>query len=403
MIGSLSFKSPALSVLFGVVLLAGCGGTPGRAGSQKANAGAQARLHMPGQISMFTQPEAGTRPVVQAIDGAQKSVWLQIYMLTDPAVINALGRASARGIDVRVLLEEKPYTPAAPGGGTNPSTQRTAATLETSGVKVAWTNPRFNFTHAKSMLVDGRVAYVLSYNLTKAATHENREFGVINAAQSDVEELKRIFIADWNRQPYQPLDPDLVISPNNARMRILGIISSAQRELLVGVEVISDPEVVSALMHKKAEGLDVRVLVGGIKKVPANIPAAKALINGGVPTRSQGRPYLHAKYIIADGAACYLGSINFSTNSMDNNREIGLMLADPAAIATLRATFDRDWPKAEAIPGDAPAPTPMPVVPPGADVPVVPDPEQPPVLEPAVPEPAVPEPTVPEPVIPATP
>lgn len=343
-----------LTSLLVLPTVTGCGAGPGaRPQAARAAAGrAGARLHAPGHITILTQPESGTRPVVEAIDGAQRSVWVQIYMMTDVNVIEALGRAAKRGLDVRVLLEESPYNPGNPNSALS-GNQKVATTLEGLGVKVAWTNPAFNFTHAKSMLVDGEVAYVLSYNLTKAATETNREFAIIDRAMSDVEELKRIFLADWERKPYQPLDPDLVISPNNARWRILGVMEQARRELLVGVEVISDPEFVATLIEKRRAGVDVRVLVGGVKKVPANLPAARALLAGGVPTRSQGRPYLHAKYVIADGGAAYMGSINFSTNSLDENREIGLLISEPGAIETMRGVWLRDWDKAKGVEEDA--------------------------------------------------
>jgi phosphatidylserine/phosphatidylglycerophosphate/cardiolipin synthase-like enzyme len=294
-----------------------------------------ARLHAPGHITLFTQPESGTRPIVEAIDGARHSVWLQMYMVTDPTVVEALGRAAARGLEVRVLLEESPAQP-----GMN---RQVAADLEVRGVQVAWTNPAFSLTHAKTMIVDGEVAYVLTYNLTRAATESNREFAVIDRSQSDVEELKRIFVADWNREAYLPVDPDLVVSPENARRRILGLMTGARRELLVGVEVLNDAEVVATLVEQRRAGVDVRVLVGGVKKIPANLPAARTLVAQGVPTRSQGKPYLHAKYVVADGERGYMGSINLSSQSLDSNRELGLLIGGGAAIGQMREVFLQDW------------------------------------------------------------
>ena len=344
-----------MATLLVLPTLSGCGAGSGARGegARVPASRVQARLHAPGHISILTQPEAGTQPVVEAIDGARRSVWVQIYMITDVQVIEALGRAARRGLDVRVLLEENPYNPGNPNSALS-GNQKIATDLEALGVKVAWSNPAFNFTHAKTMLVDGEVAYVLTYNLTKAATETNREFAVIDRALSDVEEFRRIFLADWERKPYQPLDPDLVVSPNNARLRILGLMDQARRELLVGVEVISDPEVVALLIEKRRAGVDVRVLVGGVKKVAANIAPARALVDGGVPTRSQGRPYLHAKYVIADGAAAYLGSINFSTNSLNENRELGLLIHDGGAIDTMRKVWLGDWEKAKEVEDDVP-------------------------------------------------
>ncbi|MEB3329056.1 MAG: phospholipase D-like domain-containing protein [Candidatus Sericytochromatia bacterium] len=330
------------------VAISACGrGLPGPTDARAtAPRPATTRLHAPGQITLFTQPESGSGAIVGAIDGARHSVWLQMYMVTDPVVVEALGRAAARGLEVRVLLEE---TPAQPG-----QNRQVAADLEARGVLVAWTNPAFSLTHAKTMLIDGEVAYVLTYNLTRAATASNRELAVIDRAQSDVAELKRIFVADWNREAYMPVDPDLVVSPENARRRILGLMTRARRELLVGVEVLNDAEVVATLVEQRRAGVDVRVLVGSVRKLPANLPAARTLVAQGVPTRSQGRPYLHAKYMVADGERAYLGSINLSSQSLDSNRELGLLIGEGPAIGQMRDVFLRDWGGARDPEADAP-------------------------------------------------
>ena len=346
---SLSRWSCSLLLALAVVSpLAGCGKPLPVTGKARVAAAHAAQHHASGEQSLIVQPEAGTAPIVQAIATATTSVWLQIYMVTDTAVIEALCAAAARGIEVRVLLEDSPYNPGNPNAALS-GNQALAKELTARGVQVTFTNPQFNFTHAKTMIVDGATAYVLTYNLTKAATESNREFGVINRSASDVAELKRIFLADWNREYYRPTDPDLVVSPDNARWRILGLMEQAERELLVGVEVISDPEALALLVSKRKAGVDVRVLVGGVNKVPANLPAFRYLAQNGVPVRSQSRPYLHAKFAIADHETAYLGSINLSTNSLDANRELGLILDEHDAIHTLRDVWLRDWEKAESL------------------------------------------------------
>lgn len=345
----------SLSLCLAIALpLAGCGrAVPTVAKAKPSLAKAGAKQHLASELSLIVQPEAGSAPIVKAIDAATRSVWLQIYMMTDADVIEALCRAAGRGIEVRVLLENSPFNPGNPGVNAadvvSASSQSLRDRLSARGVQVQWTSPEFNLTHAKTMIVDGDTAYVLTYNLTKAAAEENREFGVVNRSPSDVEELKQIFLADWGRQYYRPIDPDLVVSPNNARWRILGLMDAAQQELFVGVEVLSDPETLALLVTKRRAGVDVRVLVGGVKKVPANLDPMKYLAANGVPVRSQARPYLHAKYAIADRRSAYVGSINLSSNSLDANRELGMILDEPGTCDALRNVWLADWEKAEPL------------------------------------------------------
>ena len=53
-------------------------------------------------------------------------------------------------------------------------------------------------------------------------------------------------------------------------------------------------------------------------------------------------PDVHAKVIAADGRRLYLGSINLTAASLDANREIGLVLDDPAATALATGTVAHD-------------------------------------------------------------
>jgi len=57
--------------------------------------------------------------------------------------------------------------------------------------------------------------------------------------------------------------------------------------------------------------------------------------------------YIHAKMIVADGgtagARAFVGSENFSAGSLDYNRELGIMVSDPAIINSLIKTFAADW------------------------------------------------------------
>ena len=54
------------------------------------------------------------------------------------------------------------------------------------------------------------------------------------------------------------------------------------------------------------------------------------------------RPYLHAKAIVVDQKAIYLGSENFTKNSLDHNRELGLVTTNVNAVSTVSTTVSAD-------------------------------------------------------------
>src|SRR6185437_12576206 len=56
-------------------------------------------------VQVFVEPAAGEAPILHAIESAQTSVWVEVYLLTDNNVIHALEDAAQRGVEARVLLE----------------------------------------------------------------------------------------------------------------------------------------------------------------------------------------------------------------------------------------------------------------------------------------------------------
>jgi cardiolipin synthase A/B len=53
--------------------------------------------------------------------------------------------------------------------------------------------------------------------------------------------------------------------------------------------------------------------------------------------------YMHAKIIVVDNKVAYVGSENISVQSLDQNRELGIIVSDPSVLNTLQTTFQYDW------------------------------------------------------------
>ena len=82
---------------------------------------------------------------------------------------------------------------------------------------------------------------------------------------------------------------------------------------------------------------------GAPGQTDANQPGRRRIQARGVQVRLLREPYVHAKIFVVDGKLAFVGSENISTNSLDHNREVGVLLEDQEAIKTLRATFETDW------------------------------------------------------------
>ena len=113
-------------------------------------------------VQLFVEPDAGAKPVTSAIAAATRSVWVEVYLLTDAPVIAALEDARSRGVDVRVMLEEHPY------GYDVVAPQRTLQILTTAGIRAKFANSAYTYTHAKMLIIDGAILFILTANLSQS-------------------------------------------------------------------------------------------------------------------------------------------------------------------------------------------------------------------------------------------
>ncbi len=146
------YKTGIISLAFFVVLvlsllLAGCtvSISPGGTGSSNSCQGNCTPGTGVQGVQVFVEPDAGAHVITDAIRGAKKSVWVEIYLLTNRAVINALEDAANRQVDVRVMLEPHPF------GGGSVSPTETMDRLRAAGIQVKTTNPNFALTHEKGI------------------------------------------------------------------------------------------------------------------------------------------------------------------------------------------------------------------------------------------------------------
>ena len=251
----LAISAAILFTLAGCIINISTGGsnTPQCTSNCAAGSGAQG-------ARVYVEPDDGEQIITGAIKGARKSVWLEIYILSDRNVIRALEDAANNGIDVRVMLEPHPF-----GGGSSPS--KTIDQLKAAGVRAQYTSPDFALTHEKGMIIDGSTAYIMTSNFSRSALggssgssgFRNREYGIIDTNAQDVQAILSIFNADWNHTTAQFNDPNLVVSPVNSRSDFNALIGSARRTLLIEAEEMNDSSIEQALVSAAQRGVHVEV------------------------------------------------------------------------------------------------------------------------------------------------
>ncbi|MGH3067583.1 MAG: phospholipase D-like domain-containing protein [Streptosporangiaceae bacterium] len=317
-----------------LLVLAGCkplttAGSPAPAGTAApAQSGA-----------LITEPQAGFSPVYHLIKHARHSIDLTMYEFTDTRAEHDLAAAAQRGVSVKVVLDqrEKSHNSAAFGY------------LRSHGVKVVWSSPRFEYTHQKTLLVDGSTAVIMTANLTSEYYSSTRDFLVMDTKAADVAAIAQVFSADFAHRPIQPGDGrDLVWSPAGSQAKLLALIGGATKSLRIYSEEMGDTTIEDALIEAAKRGVNVKVCgenPGGEYDSDFSRLAA-AGVHISYYSSSHGF-YIHGKVIEADygtgRAKVFIGSENFSSTSLNRNRELGLITANQKVLSAIARTFAGDY------------------------------------------------------------
>lgn len=270
--------------------------------------------------------------VLALIDGATQSIDVQMYAFTLTNVADRLIAADRRGVPVRVILD---------GNQTPNATIRSRLTA--GGVEVVTAPAGFQNAHAKYVTVDGNRAIILSGNFTQAGMDDQRNYGIDDRDPEDLADLAEIFAADLAGRPAALTCSRLVVTPGDARPRVLGFIASAQTSLDLELYYLSDSAVRAAVVAAHDRGVAVRVLLAATNEIAENATTAQQLTAEGIAVRTLSNPVVHAKLLLVDGTAALVGSNNMSLTSLRENREVGAIVRDAATVTPIRTQFTSDW------------------------------------------------------------
>lgn len=296
---------------------------------------------MTSAISIQVEPTDNGLAVLNAIKGAKKSVHMTMYLLSNNQVINALIDLKKAGKDVKVVLNKN--FPANAG-----SNQSTYDTLKAAGVSVVWAPAGYQYTHAKTVILDGTSVLIMTMNLTYTSASQNREYIVTDTDPQDIADAEMIFQGDYTNAA-TTVNGKLVLSPKStssidARARLKALIDGATKTLDVEGETLSDDALVDAMILAHQQNVAVRIVVDGSQDpTPAQADSIALLKAANVPVVSVKAPTIHAKAIVADGVRGYVGSQNFTTNSLFNNREIGVLTDAASELAKVTTAISQDF------------------------------------------------------------
>ena len=291
--------------------------------------------------SLIVLPDESSKPFLDAINSARKSLQVKMFVFSDPGLLTAVIAAHQRGVKVRIMLNASRRD----GEDDNEEVRKA---LGLAGIEVKDSNPGFGITHEKSMVVDESIAFVKSLNWVTENLMETRDYAVTTTHPLGVSEVISCFDADWNRQEFKPgLSAHLIWCPVNGRERIAQFIDEAKHTLFIQNERYQDTVIIERLVRARERGVKIHLMARpphSLKKekIIEGVGGLRIMDDVGIRIRKLKHMKLHGKMLLADGLRAIVGSINLSPGSFDDRRELAIEFHDDI-VDRLHAVAMHDW------------------------------------------------------------
>jgi cardiolipin synthase len=228
-----------------------------------------------------------------------------------------------RGVSVRALIAHT-------NRGGEKGLRKLEMDLLEGGVTVSRTADDLVRYHGKMMIVDSRILHVYGFNFTGLDIAKSRSFGIISKNEKLLTEANKLFMADFDRQPYASGYERFVVSPDNARERLSRFITGARKQLLIYDPQATDDAMLRLIGERIKAGVDVRIIgrveeKWNIKHEP--FPGKR----------------LHIRAIIRDSRRAFLGSQSLRRLELEKRREVGVVVTDRVVVRQMQDVFEKDW------------------------------------------------------------
>ena len=292
--------------------------------------------------SLIVLPDDSAKPILEAINGAARSLRVKMFVFSDPALLAAVIAAKRRGVKVRIMLNPSRRS----GKAEN---QHSRKMLREAGVDVIDSNPAFGLTHEKSMVVDDTNAFVKSLNWETKNLTETRDYAVVTSHKHEVREIIDCFEADWERKAFDAgEDAHLIWCTGNGRERIARCIDDARHSIFLQNERYQDAVIIERLVRAACRGVKVHVMARPphklqMEKLTEGVGGLRTMDDVGIKVHKLKHLKLHAKMLLIDKRRVIVGSINLAPGSFDSRRELAIEVSDEHVVERMMKIVHYDW------------------------------------------------------------
>lgn len=251
----------------------------------------------------------------QALKAAKRSIFLSVYGISDPQILQLLAQKSCDNVSVLVEYD--------------PSASKNLIRLLPAPAVVCPLKTK-GLMHKKIVVIDNALVFLGSANLTASSLrhHANLVLGLYHPG-----------LAAWLEHPeghsflcpFQGQTGEIFLLPdpqNAGREHLMHAILSAKKTIRIAMFTLTHPDLVEALIQAHQRGVDVRVAVDHYTARGASKKALLRMEKEGMKTLlGQGRELLHHKWAVIDGKTLVMGSANWTKAAFSKNSDFLFFLS----------------------------------------------------------------------------
>jgi phosphatidylserine/phosphatidylglycerophosphate/cardiolipin synthase-like enzyme len=308
----------------------------------------------------FTTPRYPDKPeyhhggideqLVAFVNSATQTIDLADYDFDLENVANALSKAAARGVRVRMVTDTDTLT------NNDPKIQKAFNILKHAKITIIG-DERPAIMHDKFVIVDGQAIWTGSWNFTDGDTYHLNNNAIKIAsrqlAQNYTAEFEKMFVqrSFGPNKPAGGTEPLVTLQgvqienyfapEDGVADKIASHLAQAQQSIHFMAFSFTNDTIGSAMIARAKAGVSV---IGVFEKTGSETQYSEygKMRKAKLDVLQDGNPYvMHHKVIIIDSRTVIFGSFNFSNNADKDNDENLLIVDDPTLAQAFEAEFQR--------------------------------------------------------------